>query len=254
MVNPAAQAHGPGPKSTPAFANGRLYTLGMGGIVTAFDASNGSVKWSWNGDGPSYASPIVADIAGVRQVITLTQDNVVGVSAADGRLLWRRPFKTEFTQNIITPVLIGNTVIIAGYQQPTFALRIVRTGDQWSTDEAWRNDMVSLYMSNGVVIGDQLFSLSQRNSGQYVLLDVKSGKTAWTGKPREAMNAAIAKSGTLVFALEDNATLVVGRVASGRFEELKRYTVAMSSTWAQPAISGSRIFVKDTNTLALWTF
>jgi len=301
-MNPAATAHGPGPKSTPTFAGGRLYSLGMGGIVTAFDAgsgkqlwqkpatpklplygtassplvdrglvivnvgghddgaltafdaSSGSVKWSWNGDGPSYASPIVADIAGVRQVITLTQDNVVGVSAADGRLLWRRPFKTEFTQNIITPVLIGNTVIIAGYQQPTFALRIVRTGDQWSTDEAWRNDMVSLYMSNGVVIGDQLFSLSQRNSGQYVLLDVKSGKTAWTGKPREAMNAAIAKSGTLVFALEDNATLVVGRVASGRFEELKRYTVAMSSTWAQPAISGSRIFVKDTNTLALWTF
>jgi hypothetical protein len=109
-------------------------------------------------------------------------------------------------------------------------------------------------MTNGVVIGDLLFSLSQRNSGQYFLLDVKSGKTVWTGKPREAMNAAIAKSGTLVFALEDDATLVVGRVASGRFDEVKRYTVANSATWAQPAISGSRIFVKDTDALALWTF
>ena len=301
-VNPAADAHGPGPKATPAFAGGRLYTLGMGGIVTAFDAASGkqlwqkpataklplygtaasplvdrglvivnvgghdegaltafdantgSVKWSWNGDGPSYASPVVADIDGVRQVIALTQDNVVGVSAADGRLLWRRPFKTEFTQNIITPALIGNTVIIAGYQQPTAAFRIVKKGDQWITEDAWRNEMVSLYMANGVVIGDLLFSLSQRNSGQYFLLDVKSGKTTWTGKPREAMNAAIAKSGALVFALEDDATLVVGRVASGRFEELKRYTVAKSSTWAQPAISGNRIFVKDTNAVALWTF
>jgi outer membrane protein assembly factor BamB len=301
MVNPAAEAHGPGPKSTPAFAAGRLYTLGMGGIVTAFDvasgkqlwqkpatsklplygtsasplvdrglvivpvgghdagaltafdANTGSVKWSWNGDGPSYASPIVADIGGVRQVIALTQDNVVGVSAADGRLLWRRPFKTEFTQNIITPVLVGNTVIIAGYQQPTSAFRLVAKGDQWSTEDAWRNDMVSLYMANGVVIGDQLFSLSQRNSGQYVLVDVKSGKTVWTGKPREAMNAAIAKAGTLVFSLEDDAELVVGRVTNGRFDEVKRYTVGTSATWAQPAISGDRIFVKDTSTLALWT-
>ena len=173
-VNPAAEAHGPGPKSTPAFAGGRLYTLGMGGIVTAFDAGSGkqlwqkpatpklplygtaasplvdrglvivnvgghdagaltafdantgSVKWSWNGDGPSYASPIVADIAGVRQVIALTQDNVVGIAAADGRLLWRRSFKTEFTQNIITPVLIGDTVIIAGYQQPMPLLSVQR--------------------------------------------------------------------------------------------------------------------------------
>ena len=301
-VNPAAEAHGPGPKSTPAFAGGRLYTLGMGGIVTAFDAASGkqlwqkpatpklplygtaasplvdrglvivhvgghdqgaltafdantgSVKWSWNGDGPSYASPIAADIDAVRQVITLTQDNVVGVSISDGRLLWRRPFKTEFTQNIITPVLLGNTVIVAGYQQPTSAFRIVKKGEQWSTEDAWRNEMVSLYMANGVVIGDLLFSLSQRNSGQYVLVDVKSGKTVWTGKPREAMNAAIAKAGAVVFALEDDAELVVGRVASGQFEELKRYTVAKSATWAQPAISGSRLFVKDTNTLALWTF
>ena len=44
-VNPAARAHGPGPKSTPTFANGRLYTLGMGGIVTAFDAASGKQLW-----------------------------------------------------------------------------------------------------------------------------------------------------------------------------------------------------------------
>jgi hypothetical protein len=156
-INPAAKAHGPGPKSTPTFAGGRLFTLGMGGIVTAFDAASGkqlwqkpaagtqplygtamsplvdrglvivhvgghnqgaltafdagtgAVKWTWNGDGPSYASPIVADIDGVRQVITFSQENLVGVSAADGRLLWRRPFSTEYTQNIITPILIGQT-------------------------------------------------------------------------------------------------------------------------------------------------
>ncbi len=150
-------------------------------------------------------------------------------------------------------MLVGNTVIIGGYQQPTSALRIVKKADQWNIEDVWRNEMVSLYMANGVVVGDLLFWLSQRNSGQYFLLDVKSGKTVWTGLPRQAMNAAIAKAGTLVFALEEDAELVVGRVAGGRFQELKRYTVANSATWAQPAISGNRIFVKDATTLALWT-
>ena len=37
--------HGTGPKSTPTFANGRLYTLGMSGIVTAFDAATGKQLW-----------------------------------------------------------------------------------------------------------------------------------------------------------------------------------------------------------------
>jgi outer membrane protein assembly factor BamB len=44
-MNPATSRHGPGPKSTPAFANGRLFTLGMSGIVTAFDATSGKRVW-----------------------------------------------------------------------------------------------------------------------------------------------------------------------------------------------------------------
>jgi outer membrane protein assembly factor BamB len=300
-VNPAAQAHGPGPKSTPTFAAGRLFTLGMGGIVTAFDAASGkivwqkpagsvlplfgtalsplvdrglaivhvgghnqgaltafdaatgAVKWAWNGDGPAYASPIAVDIDGVRQVIAQTQDNVVGVSAADGRLLWRRPFTTEFTQNIITPIVIGNTVLIAGYQKPTAAFRVVKNGEQWRTEDAWQNEAVSLYMANGVVIGDSLFGLSHRNRGQYFLLDVKTGKTLWTGMPRQAENAAISHAGNIVFSLEDDGDLVVGRVAGSKFDEVRRYKVSGSATWGQPAISGSRIFVKDASSVTLWT-
>jgi outer membrane protein assembly factor BamB len=300
-VNPAAEAHGPGPKSTPTYADGRLFTLGMGGIVTAFDAasgkqlwqkpagsvlplygtamsplvdrglvivhvgghgkgaltafdvSSGAVKWTWDGDGPSYASPIVADIGGVRQVITLSQENIIGVSAADGRLLWRRPFSTEYTQNIITPILAGQTLIVSGYQKPTSALRIVRKGDQWSAEDVWENPAVSLYMANAVVMGDKLFGLSHRNSGQYVLVDMKTGKTLWTGKPRQATNAAIERGGDLVFSLEENAELMVGRIGANSVQELKRYTVADAATWAAPVISGNRVFVKDVSALALWT-
>ena len=300
-VNPAAEAHGPGPKSTPTYADGRLFTLGMGGIVTAFDAasgkqlwqkpagsvlplygtamsplvdrglvivhvgghgkgaltafdvSSGAVKWTWDGDGPSYASPIVADIGGVRQVITLSQENIIGVSAADGRLLWRRPFSTEYTQNIITPILAGQTLIVSGYQKPTSALRIVRKGDQWSVEDVWENPAVSFYMANAVVMGDTLFGLSHRNSGQYVLVDVKTGKTLWTGKPRQATNAAIERVGDLVFSLEENAELMVGRIGANSVQELKRYTVADAATWAAPVISGNRVFVKDVSALALWT-
>src|SRR3984893_11110756 len=40
------------------------------GALTAFDADTGDVKWSWSGDGPGYASPIVFDGAGVTQIVT----------------------------------------------------------------------------------------------------------------------------------------------------------------------------------------
>jgi outer membrane protein assembly factor BamB len=300
-VNPAAQAHGPGPKATPTYADGRLFTLGMGGIVTAFDAASGkqlwqkpagsvlplygtamsplvdrgvvivhvgghgqgaliafdavtgTVQWAWNGDGPSYASPVVADLDGVRQIITLTQENVVGVSETDGRLLWRRPFSTEYTQNIITPIVMGNIVIVSGFQKPTSAFRVVKKGNQWTTEDVWENPAASFYMANEIVVGDALFGLSSRNSGQYVLLDVKTGKTLWTGMPRQATNAAIVRAGAIVFALEDDAELMVGRVSASDVQELKRYKVADAATWAAPVISGNRVFVKDVSSLTLWT-
>jgi outer membrane protein assembly factor BamB len=299
-VAPGAEAHGPGPKATPAFANGRVYTHGMGGILTAFDAAtgrrlwqktggpvmplfgtaasplvdrgmvivhvgghdagaltafdaeSGAIRWSWNGDGPSYASPIVAEIDGVRQIITLSQDNVIGVSAADGRVLWRRPYSTEYTQNIITPVVVGSTVIVAGYQKPTSAFRIARAGSQWTTRDLWENPGVSLYMANSVLVGNQLFGFSQRSSGQYFVLDVGTGKTIWTGPPRQAENASIVRAGDLLLSLEDDAELVVGRLTGSGFAETKRYTVANSPTWAAPVVSGRRLIVKDASSVALF--
>ena len=45
LVNPAAWAHGPGPKSTPAIAGGRVFTLGIGGTLSAFDLASGTLLW-----------------------------------------------------------------------------------------------------------------------------------------------------------------------------------------------------------------
>jgi outer membrane protein assembly factor BamB len=44
-MNPAARQHGKGPKSTPLLSRGRVYTLGISGILSAFDAATGRVLW-----------------------------------------------------------------------------------------------------------------------------------------------------------------------------------------------------------------
>src|SRR5918992_463424 len=44
-MNPAATGHGPGPKSTPVVADGRVVTLGISGILSVLDANTGKVLW-----------------------------------------------------------------------------------------------------------------------------------------------------------------------------------------------------------------
>jgi outer membrane protein assembly factor BamB len=299
--NPAAtRTHGTGPKSTPTFADGRLYTLGMTGAVTAFDAASGrqlwqkpggpveplyhtamsplvdrglvivhvgghndgaltafdarsgEVRWTWNGDGPAYGSPIAADLSGTRQIVTMTQDNLVGVSAASGELLWRRPYTVRATRNAVTPILHGQTIIVSGLGMAVTGFRVQQRNGAWSFEDVWTNNDVTMDMSTGVLIGAAVYGFSPRNSGQFFAVDANTGQTLWLSEPRQGDNAAIVRAGDLWFALETDAELVVARANPKQHEIVKRYTVADSATWAQPVLSGTRIFVKDVSHIALW--
>ena len=133
------------------------------------------------------------------------------------------------------------------------AFRPIRTNGAWVTETLWQTSEVTFYLSNPVVVGDTIFGLSQRSRGQYFAVDAKTGKVLWLGPPRQATNAAVVKAGELLFLLNDTAELIVARASQDAFEPVKRYTVAESATWAQPTLSGKRIFVKDVNRLTLWT-
>jgi outer membrane protein assembly factor BamB len=225
------------------------------GALTAFDAATGAVKWTWTGDGPAYGSPIIAELGGTRQVIVFSQKNLVGVNLADGQLLWSVPFEARSTTNSITPLVYGgNTLIVSGQGKPLTSYILANKGGKWVADLAWENPAIQMSFSNAVIVGDAIFSMSPLNSGQFFWADAKTGKTLWLSEPRQAGNAAITRSGDLLFVLKDNGELMVGKATPGvAFAPTKTYTVATSATWAPPVISGNRIFVKDVETLALWT-
>jgi len=294
-----AKAHGPGPKATPLYHNGKLYTLGISGIVSAFDAASGKlvwqkpapaehpffgaasspagdkdlvifhpgnygpltaydamtgdVRWTAKGDG-MYASPMIVELGGIRQVVSMGQQNIVGVAAADGSSLWHYPWAGEGGgMQAITPIIYDGTIIVSSYHAGVKALRPTRRDGKWAVDVVWETKDVSMFLSNPVLIGDTLFGLSEKASGQFFALDAANGKVLWLGDPRQATNTAVVKAGDVLFLLNDNGELIVARGNRTRFEPLKRYTVADSATWAQPAISGNRVIVKDVSSLALWT-
>ena len=228
------------------------------GALTAFDMATGNVRWSWNGDGPGYGSPIVATLGGTRQLVTITQGKLVGVDVSNGALLWERPFVSGNFTNSITPILYGQTVIAWGNGDPITAVTPTRRNNRWVAETAWENAELAGRLSNWVIARDMLFGLSTRNAGQYFAADAKTGKTLWTSEGRQAPQAAIQTAGDLVFSLENDGELVVMRVTPAGGEVLRRYKVAeaeagIGPTWTQPVISGNRIFIKDVNTLALWT-
>jgi outer membrane protein assembly factor BamB len=225
------------------------------GALSAFDAASGAVKWTWKGDGPAYASPVIGTIGGVRQVVTQTQSRVVGLSAADGRLLWEVPFTTDYEQNIVTPVLAPlDTVIYGGLSKPAVAIRVAQANGKWTTAERWRNAEIPMYMSSPIDAGGTLYGLTQKNKGQFFAADTATGKLLWTSDGRQGDNAAITSAGDLLIATTTEGELVVARRSTKALDVVRRYTVAESPIWAHPALAGRGVLIKDAETLAYWVF
>jgi len=288
-------AHGAGPKATPVFHEGRLFTLGISGIVSAFDAASGKRLWQtpppaeppffsaassplgdkdlviahpgdygpltafdtgtgavrWAaGSGGFFASPIIVTLAGTRQVVAATQDSVIGV-ALDGRVLWRHPWKGG--SGSTTPILSDEAIIVSSPDDGVVALKPTLREGAWVAETVWETKDVSMYVSNPVVIAGVLFGLSTKARGQFFALDATTGATLWLGPPREADNTAVVKASNVLFLLNDDGELIVAKASRTGFEPIARYAVADSATWAQPTISGNRIFVKGTTALSLWT-
>jgi outer membrane protein assembly factor BamB len=242
---------------SPVVDGGRLiaHVGGSGqGALTAFDPATGNVLWAWKGDGPAYSSPVVADFSGVRQVVTFSESNLVGVSADKGELLWKLPFTTDYVQNAVTPIVHGDLVIYSGLEHPVKAVRVVRKNTGFAAEPVWENAEVASYMSTPVLAGGKLFGLSHHKKGQFFCLDAATGKTLWLSDGRQGENAALLAGGGALFALTNEGELVVANAGAPSFAALQRYPVAGSPTWAHPAILRDGVLVKDAETLAFFKF
>jgi outer membrane protein assembly factor BamB len=223
------------------------------GALRAFEASTGSTRWSWNGDGPGYASPILVTLSGVEQVVTQTQQYIVSVAPDDGRLLWRMPFTTAYDQNSVTPVQFEESLIFSGHQKSTFALRVSRQGTEWKTQQAWSNSDLTMYMSSPVLRGPWLFGFSEKRRGTLFCLDARDGEAKWVGPGRQGNNAALVLAGESLLAQTTEGELLVTAAEAGAYRPLAQYRIAGRPTWAHPAVTGSDILVKDATHLTLWS-
>lgn len=300
-VTGAAGRH-PGPRSSPAVADGKVITLGVTGVLSCLDAASGKLvwrkdpfpnkvptfftamspiivdlmavaqlgeagdgamiaydlasgteKWRWAAEGPEYASPVLLTVDGTKQLVTLTEKSIVGVGAADGKLLWELPFApARRAYNAATPIVDGQTVIYTGAGRGTKAVKIEKQGDEFVAKELWNNPDVAPQFNTPVLKDGLLFGLSDR--GNLFCLNAADGKTAWTDTAEHGRGfAAIVDGGSCLLALPSTSELIAFKPSAAKFEQLAAIKIAETDTYAHPVLAGNRIFVKDAEAVTLYT-
>lgn len=158
-----------------------------GGVI-AYDLNTGDEKWRWEGEGASYASPVLLTAGGTKLVIAEMDKKILGLAVKNGEVLWETPFVVPGRgYNAATPMVDGNTLYYGGSGRPLTAVKFTKQGDAIVASQLWQNPEMTLQFNTPVMKNGTLFGLTANNDLFAVNRD---GKTAWTSPATPAQATA----------------------------------------------------------------
>lgn len=223
------------------------------GAIVAYDLASGAEKWKWTSDGTAYSSPVVLSLGGNKILIAETAKSIVALTLADGKLLWQTPFVAEQRgYNAATPIVAGQTVLYTGSRRGTRAVALEKDGDKITVKELWSNKDNGVQFNTPVVKDRLVFGISERDA--LFCLYLKDGVAAWAIPIKGGRGyGSVVDVGEVLLALTPPGDLIVFAPTDKEFRKLATYKVGESETYAYPVVAGNRIFVKDKDSVTLWT-
>ena len=224
------------------------------GAIIAYDLNTGDEKWRWSDEGPEYSSPVLMTVDDMKQIVTLAEKSIVGIGLDDGKLLWQLPFAPiRRAYNAATPIVDGQTVIFTGAGRGTKAVKIEKQGGNFATKELWSNEEVAVQFNTPVLKDGLLFGFTDKDN--LFCLNAETGQTAWIDAISRGKGGfgIILDVGSVMLALTGDSELIAFEPIDSEYKELEKIKVSDAATYAHPVVAGNRIYVKDEETLTMWT-
>ena len=223
------------------------------GAIVALNKNNGTVVWRTKDftDPAHYSSLIAVEIGGVRQYIQLTAASVVGVAAADGKVLWRAPRKGE-TAVIPTPVYDSGLVYVtSGYGIGCNLFKISSSGDKFAATEVYKNHVMVNHHGGVIKVGDYIYGYSDGKG--WTCQNFKTGEAKWQDKEKLGKGSLVYADGHFYLRQEDKAGTIAlidaspeGYKEHGRFDQPGR---SDKNSWPHPVVANGRLYVRDQDVL-----
>lgn len=210
--------------------------------LAAFAKATGQRVWSVShSKAVNYATPAVATIAGVRQLLVFANDQLLGVKPEDGSLLWSQA--TGWTEEASrAPVALpDDRVLITGWGEAKL-FQVRSEGGRLSASEVWKTPRLKNSYSPTVFHDGLIFGM---NRDYLTCIDPASGEAVWRHKVYGG--SLILVDGHAVILGDSSGDLRVGRITRQGFEEKAKQPVfnagATSSTG--PSFQGRRIYLRN---------
>lgn len=231
--------------------------------MVAFNIENGKVIWETPplNEGTQYTNPLLIENNGKKVIVTHTVTYIIGVNAADGKLLWKFNFGSvnddqKGGKNYIqTPLYRDGFVFAAnGYGQTAAKIKINFDGSEPIL--VWKNPQINPHVGGMVLIGNYIYSSTHdtNSKGRWICVDWTTGKTMWITDWYNK-GAIISADGLLYVIEEKSGHVGLVRPGSEKFDLISSFQITKGEGpyWAHPVIDKGRLFVRHGQYLAVYS-
>jgi outer membrane protein assembly factor BamB len=229
---------------------------GPKGLFAALDKKTGKVLWRSKDvtEQATYSSPVVAEVGGVRQYVTVVQDGVVGVSAKDGARLWKyKPEEAYADVVCATPVVRGELVYVTvGYGGGSVLLKLTAAGGKVTADKVYAEEKIGNRQGGVVLLGKNVYGY--HDDREWVCQDFAKGGVVWANRARTALKAsAVIAAEDRLYALDEKGTVGLLEASPPGYKELGRFKLPQEpkkrkprgGIWTHPALSDGKLYLRD---------
>lgn len=231
--------------------------LGSKAGVAALAKADGKVVWTSESLGRmEYVSPVLATVAGVEQVLVISDGGLVaGVSPADGKVLWTyRGWKCGIPITPPAAVGGGKVFITGGYRAGSAMIEISKDASGAMTaKELFKTQACGAQIHRPVLHKDFLYVNSNDNQRADGLLCMDlTGQVKWKTQrdPNFERGGMLLADGMLVILDGAKGTLFLVDPNPEKFTVLASAKVLETDTaWCPLALTDGKLLVRDQKTL-----
>ncbi len=227
--------------------DGEFVYVQAGGGIRKLNLDTGEALWLALEDGGgmnggAFSSPVIAEIHGVRQLITQTRNALAGIDLDSGRALWTREVASFRGMNILTPTVWDNCVFTSSYggKSQLIGLTPGTGSDPWQTELKWEGKSEA-YMSSPVVVDNHLY-LHLKNQ-RACCIDLATGQETWRTTPFGKYWSLITNR-TQILALDETGELLLFECNPREFVLLDRKQVSTQPSWAHIALVEGQLLIR----------
>ena len=217
------------------------------GTLAAFDKT-GKILWrsAQLKEPAAYTTVVPTTIGGVKQYMLLTGTSLVGISPADGKVLWTSEFPGR-TAVCSDPVLCGDVVMAGcGYNVGAVFYRITKEGNNFKA-ENFHADPALLSHHGGIVAVDGHFYLLSDRKG-LVCIEAKTGTIKWENQSVGKGSLTVVDGKLVVRSERGDGTMALVEAAPTGYKELGRFNQPNrrnENSWTYPMVVDKKMYIRD---------